>query len=185
MLILITVITIVVLSIAWYIAYKYDYKKSEVTWRSDEPKPRNRWERSVQTVVAMVLTFAFGALFVTHIFCACLDWIPKIAESKVIEHKIEMYEEENAEIENDIEKIVAQYYEHEKTTFDMSEINSATTLVQMYPELKSDDLVIKQMDIYKANNDAIKQLKISKIDCQKAKWWLYFGSIEAEEKGGQ
>ena len=185
MLILVTVITIIVLGIAWYVAYKYDYKKLDRGWyNSDELKPRNCWHNEIQTSIAIVLSVIFGIIFVIHICFACMDWIPKIAEGNVIEHKIEMYEKENTKIESDIEKIVEQYYKHEKITFDMSEINSATTLVQMYPELKSDKLVLKQIEIYKENNDEIKKLKIDQIDCQKAKWWLYFGSIDLEDDKG-
>ena len=111
---------------------------------------------------------------------ACISWVPNMVECKTIEYKIEMYEQENAEIESDIAKIVEQYCKHENATFDASEINSATTLVQMYPELKSDKLAMKQIDIYKENNDAIKSLKISQINCQKAKWWLYFGDVKVK-----
>lgn len=183
MLILITVITIVVLSIAWYIAYKYDYKKLESTWESEKDfAPRNDWDIEIQTKIAIVLSIILGIMFVLHLMVACIVWVPNMVECKTIEYKIEMYEQENTEIESDIEKIVEQYYKHENATFDMSEINSATTLVQMYPELKSDKLAMKQIDIYKENNDAIKSLKISQINCQKAKWWLYFGSVEVEEE---
>ena len=195
MVITVILITIVVLSIAWYIAYKYDYKKLvadksnnrysyQNSWESnsdDELKPRDSWKGdTMQYTIAFILSFVLGLASALFMLCACVDWIPQIVEGKAVEYKIEMYEEENTEIENDIEKIVAQYYEHEKVVFDMSEINSATTLIQMYPELKSDELVIKQMDIYKANNDAIKSLKIDQINCQKAKWWLYFGDVEVK-----
>ena len=180
MLILITVITIVVLSIAWYVAYKSDYKKVEISWKNDKPEPRNDWHHEIQTKIAIVLSIILGIMFVLHLMVACMVWVPNMVECKTIEYKIEMYEQENTEIESDIEKIVEQYYKHENATFDMSEINSATTLVQMYPELKSDKLAMKQIDIYKENNDAIKSLKINQINCQKAKWWLYFGSMKVK-----
>lgn len=46
---------------------------------------------------------------------------------------------------------------------------------QMYPELKSDELVSNQIDIYNSNNKKIKKLKLQKIENQKAKFYLYFG----------
>lgn len=96
-------------------------------------------------------------------------------DSRYIDQKIQAYEEENAAIEKDIDYIVAQYMEHENKTFDMSKVESSTVLVQMYPELKSNELVSNQIDIYNENNKKIKKLKLEKIKNQKAKFYLYFG----------
>ena len=57
----------------------------------------------------------------------------------------------------------------------MSEISSSVTLVQMYPELKSNDMVLKQIKIFNENNKTIKILKSKKIDYEKARFMLYFG----------
>lgn len=118
--------------------------------------------------------FLIGALFT---ILALIYFIPCTIESKVIDDKIAMYEEENAQIEEDVEQIVIQYQQHEKAVFDMSEIHSATTLIQMYPDLKSNNLAMKQIEIYNKNNAQIKSLKLDQIDCEKAKWWLYFGKV--------
>ena len=96
-------------------------------------------------------------------------------EGRYIDDKIAVYQEENKGIENDIAVMVKQYQEHETKVFDMSEIDSPTTLVQMYPELKSNELVAKQMDVFTANTEKIKELKTKKINCEKAKFKLYFG----------
>lgn len=98
-----------------------------------------------------------------------------IVDNRYIDQKIQAYEEENERIEKDVDFVVAKYMEHENQTFDMSEVESSTVLVQMYPELKSNELVSKQMDIYNENNKKIKKLKIEKIENQKAKFYLYFG----------
>ena len=50
----------------------------------------------------------------------------------------------------------------------------ATVLVR-FPELKSNELVKKQMDVYVCNNDKIKKLKEEKLEYSVARWWLYFG----------
>ena len=122
----------------------------------------------------IIVGFIIGAIFT---MLALIEFIPCTVESKVIDDKIVMYEEENAQIEEDVEQIVAQYQQHEKEVFDMSEIHSATTLIQMYPDLKSNDLAMKQIEIYNKNNAQIKSLKLEQIDCEKAKWWLYFGKV--------
>ena len=74
-----------------------------------------------------------------------------------------------------ISEIARQYMEHESQTFDMSRINSSTTLVQMYPELQSSEIVQKQIDIYYENNKKIKSLKNKEYKAKKAKFILYFG----------
>ena len=45
----------------------------------------------------------------------------------------------------------------------------------MYPELKSDNLVTKQIELYVENNKQIKKLKSEKLDYNLMAWWLYFG----------
>ena len=117
----------------------------------------------------------FSTLAVIVMGIMMFGCIFECTESKYIDDKIAMYEEENNVIEKDIETIVLQYQNHEKEVFDMSDIESPTTLVQMYPELKSDKLVTKQIDIFNANNNKIKELKLRKIECEKAKFMLYFG----------
>ena len=54
-------------------------------------------------------------------------------------------------------------------------LKDGDVLIQMYPELKSNELVSKQIDIYNENNKKIKKLKLEKIKNQKAKFYLYFG----------
>jgi hypothetical protein len=110
-------------------------------------------------------------LIVIMFFC-----IGKIAEGKVIDEKIEMYSQENAEIEADIDALVAKYMEYESSTLADLRGDSAITLVSLYPELKSDELVKAQIELYQANNEKIKDLKEDKLDIRVAKWWLYFGS---------
>ncbi|MBQ2938626.1 MAG: hypothetical protein IJE05_07175 [Clostridia bacterium] len=99
-----------------------------------------------------------------------------VATENTIDSKIEMYQEENSNIEQDIDKIVREYLEHEHDTFaDLKTEESSITLVTLFPELKSDTLVQQQLEIYVDNNAKIKSLKKEKIDIAKKKWILYFG----------
>lgn len=128
----------------------------------------------------------------THVFFTAMSWVfgivaiglviavcclsTKVATESTIDSKIEMYQEENANIEQDIDKIVKEYCEHEHDTFaDLKTEESSITLVTLFPELKSDTLVQQQLEIYVANNAKIKQLREEKIDIAKIKWILYFG----------
>ena len=118
---------------------------------------------------------AFTIIFIALAVLFCLLGIPGTIDSRYTDQKIQMYQEENEKIEEDVNVIITQYMEHENETFDMSKIESSTVLIQMYPELKSNELVSKQIDIYNENNKKIKKLKLEKIKNQKAKFYLYFG----------
>lgn len=92
-----------------------------------------------------------------------------------------MYEEENNNIQNSVSQIVESYKNYEQNTYSESlkSIDTNNTdiivLTQLYPELKSNEMVNKQIDIYQENNNKIKGLKEEKINNEIAKWWLYFG----------
>lgn len=107
-----------------------------------------------------------------------------ISKLQVADSKIEMYEEENKKIQEQISSIVENYKDYEKNTYTESLKNidikntDVVVLAQLYPDLKADGMVTKQMDIYTENNNKIKELKEQKLDYQVAKWWLYFGKID-------
>lgn len=105
-------------------------------------------------------------------------FINQVKELDIIDKKIEMYQEENTKIENDIDTLVKQYMEHEKSTFKDVKTESSMTLINLYPDLKSNELVQQQLNIYVENNNKIKELKNNKLDYQLSKWWLYFGKVE-------
>ena len=99
-----------------------------------------------------------------------------VAEGTVIDEKIAVYEQENEKIETAIDILVKEYMaQEEKIMIKTANKESLITLVQLYPNLKSNDLVKKQMDIYVNNNKKIKKLKTKKLNISKTKWCLYFG----------
>lgn len=89
--------------------------------------------------------------------------------------KIKMYQEENKIIENQIDVLVKNYMEYEGTTLKEFKSESSITLVSIYPNLKSDELVKTQIKTYTENNKKIKELKEQEIDLKIGKWLLYFG----------
>lgn len=124
--------------------------------------------------------FGFATSFVSVIaFGACLIAVlvlsVQVSNLKVIDQRIEMYQEENAKIEQQISETVKQYQEYESEIFTEVAPESAVTLVALYPELKSDTLVQKQIEVYLENNEKIKDLKEDKITGNVKRWWLYFG----------
>lgn len=99
-----------------------------------------------------------------------------VVEGETIDERIAMYEAENMKIEEQITDIVENYKKYEGDVFGSVGEENAMAIVTLYPELKSDSLVSKQIDVYVENNDRIKELKIEKISLRPARWWLYFGS---------
>lgn len=121
------------------------------------------------------MSWLFGLISLGFIIAICC-LTPKVATESVIDSKIAMYQEENANIEQDIDRIVQEYLMHEHETFtDLKTEESSITLVTLFPELKSDTLVQQQLEIYVANNTKIKALREEKIELGKIKWILYFG----------
>lgn len=99
----------------------------------------------------------------------------EISKGKYIDEKITMYQEENDNIEKQIDSLVQGYMKYESDTFSEFKSEDSITLVSLYPELKSDELVKNQISIYTDNNKKIKELKEKKIDVKRSKWFLYFG----------
>lgn len=96
----------------------------------------------------------------------------------IADDKIALYEEENAKIEQQIVSIVENYKEYESDTFEKFKVDTtdALTLISLFPELKSDRLVAKQIEIYVENNQQIKELKADRLQYKVMAWWLYFGN---------
>lgn len=86
--------------------------------------------------VVLSWTLVFLILGLVIAIC-CLA--PEVATESVLDKKIAMYQEENIAIEQDIDRIVDAYLEHEHDTFaDLKTEESSITLVTLFPELKSD-----------------------------------------------
>lgn len=101
--------------------------------------------------------------------------VPGVATAGRIDEKIAMYEEENAKIEAQMDILVEKYMKYEQETFsDLKTEESAITLVTLFPELKSDELVQTQINVYTGNNTQIKKLKEEKINMQTKRWILFF-----------
>lgn len=99
-----------------------------------------------------------------------------LGTSKKIDAQIEMYTEENAKIELAITETVEKYLEHEYKIFDSLQGEDIQTLLVVYPEINSNELVKNQIEIFITNNDKIKQLKNDKINLSTWKFLIYFGN---------
>ena len=116
---------------------------------------------TISLVFIIIFAIAFLVVGITY------------SESMVIDDKINLYQEENRNIETSIDATVKQYQNYEQKTFEKCKVDPAVVLV-MYPELKSNELVVKQIDLYVKNNEKIKELKSDKLDYKVYGWWLCF-----------
>lgn len=121
-----------------------------------------------------VLALIFGCGLIA-IVIAGVFMMNNVQEGKVINKKIALYEKENKELEEKIEVTVKGYMDFEKETYKELKADNYMNLVNLYPELKSDKLVQKQISTYQANKNKIIELELEKINVKKSKWWLYFG----------
>lgn len=105
-----------------------------------------------------------------------ISLIVDLVQLKVVDDKIKLYTNQNKEIESKVETVVKQYIEHEHKTFkELKTDESYITLITLYPELKSDKLIEKEINLYTENNKKILELKEKKVSESVYKWWLYFG----------
>lgn len=98
-----------------------------------------------------------------------------LINGRTLDDKIAMYEQENAEIEQSVDVLVKDYYRHESDTYSSLTPENAVLFASAYPELQSNELATKQLEIYVENNNNIKELKKCQINLSKHRFWLYFG----------
>lgn len=115
-----------------------------------------------------------GALLATIITSIVLG--VAVSSEKALFKKIEIYSEENTRLERSIDDIVKNYLLYETDVYEQFKNDDSTVLIQLFPELKANELVMKQMEIIQANNDQIKELNSQIADLSTSKWWLYFGN---------
>lgn len=98
-----------------------------------------------------------------------------LIQGRTLDDKIAMYEQENTAIEQSVDALVKDYYKHESDTYSSLKPENAVLFASAYPELQSNELATKQLEIYVDNNNKIKELKKDQINLSKNRFWLYFG----------
>lgn len=123
---------------------------------------------------AATAAIIFGIIDLIAIF-ATLGILMSV--SRTVPKQIALYEEENKKIEDQLNITVEQYMRYEESIFtEVAKNNeSLITLVSLYPELKSDNLVQAQIEVYVDNNKKIKELKERQASESVIRFWLYFG----------
>ncbi|MBR4110096.1 MAG: hypothetical protein IKK43_00150 [Clostridia bacterium] len=122
-------------------------------------------------VAGIISFFGIIATLIAILFIA-----PDVNTEFVIDQKIQLYEQENAIIEQRIDTIVQEYMAYEKETYaDLSAVDPVAR-VALFPELKSDTMVQSQIQTYTQNWEKIMSLKEEKVNLITKRWWLSFGN---------
>lgn len=137
-----------------------------------------KWGRKLYSSDKEVIYYSFNIvgclILIISLFVALVMGI-KCSNARVIDEKIALYEEENTRIEQVVNDAVVQYMQYETDTYTNLRPTDPTVLVTLYPELKTNELVAKQLDLYVKNNNTIKELRCEKLDYKVLAWWLFFG----------
>lgn len=122
-----------------------------------------------------VVPGVLGAIF-SVIFGIWTLWnIVTVASGFGIQEKIEIYENQNAQIEQSIDAAVKAYCEHEQITYVQMSDGAVALVAAAYPELASSELVKTQMEVWTSNSHELKKMKSKLVDFNKARYFLYFG----------
>ena len=117
----------------------------------------------------------FGSLISVVALIGIIINIGILINGRTFDDKIAMYEQENVAIEQSVDVLVKDYYKHESDTYSSLKPENAVLFASAYPELQSNELATKQLEIYVDNNNKIKELKEDQINLSKNRFWLYFG----------
>lgn len=96
-------------------------------------------------------------------------------DSSTIDSRLAVLEEQNTTVLTQVEPIVQQALNYESSTYkDLKlDVNKLIIFAQMYPNLKANDFLNKQIDIILANQEEIKQLKLDKASLNAYHFWLW------------
>ena len=121
--------------------------------------------------ISFLTSVVVGALLLAVMICGCVN----ILLEKQTDRKIVMYTEENTKIEQQVTQTVEKYLEHELNIYESLQGEDIQTLLVVYPEINSNELVKRQIEVFIENNNKIKELKESKLAIPTWKFVIYFG----------
>lgn len=133
-----------------------------------------KWSRDYYEGVGGAMAYIGFLLSIFFLILGINSAVKIYHANKTIPAQIQMYEEENREIEKQIEAYIRTYDDrYENFDFEKDDINS---LIAAIPSLGFSNLISKQIETYNDNRDMIKALKATQIEDNQSKWWLYFGN---------
>ena len=96
-------------------------------------------------------------------------------DNTTINSRLVVLEEQNEVVLSQIEPLVQQALEYESNTYKDFKLDAAKVIAftQLYPDLKANDFLNKQIDIILHNQQEIKQLKLDKASLNAYHFWLW------------
>ena len=122
---------------------------------------------AIPRIIGVAGCAIFGVWTIWNVMC--------VASGFGIQEKIQIYEDQNTQIEQSIDAAVKAYCEHEQITYTQMSDGAAALVAAAYPELASSELVKTQMDVWTSNSNELKDLKSKLVDFHRAQYFLYFG----------
>jgi hypothetical protein len=92
-----------------------------------------------------------------------------------IDNKLVVLEEQNQVVLSQIEPLVKHALDYESSTYKELKLdaNKLIAFTQMYPNVKANDFLNKQIEIILTNQEEIKQLKLDKASLNAYHFWLW------------
>lgn len=96
-------------------------------------------------------------------------------DKSTIDNRLSILEEQNQIVLSQIEPLVQRALEYESNTYKDFKLDAAKVIAftQLYPDLKANDFLNRQIDIILANQAEIKQLKLDKVSLNAYHFWLW------------
>ena len=122
---------------------------------------------AIPNIIGVAGCAIFGIWTIWNVIC--------VSSGFGIQEKIQIYEEQNTQIEQSIDAAVKAYCEHEQITYVQMSDGAVALVAAAYPELASSELVKTQMEVWTSNSSELKALKAKLVDVHRAQYFLYFG----------
>jgi hypothetical protein len=126
-----------------------------------------KYEDVLQVIGAVIFVIIF---FITAIVIGVYNF-----DKSTINNRLSILEEQNQIVLSQIEPLVQQALDYESNTYKDFKLdaNKIVAFSQMYPDLKANSFLNKQIDIILANQAEIKQLKLDKASLNAYHFWLW------------
>ena len=122
---------------------------------------------AIPNIIGVAGCAIFGIWTIWNVLC--------VASGFGIQEKIQIYEDQNTQIEQSVDAAVKAYCEHEQITYVQMSDGAVALVAAAYPELASSELVKTQMEVWTSNSQELKELKSKLVDFHRAQYFLYFG----------
>lgn len=107
-----------------------------------------KWDELAEIFIFFTAITGFAILIMVVVF---LNY-------SVAQEKISLYEQENEKIEKSVQTFVEEYLDYEKEIFSLD-----VEMILSFPEIKGNELMLKQIETFIENRKTIVKLKEQKI----------------------